>query len=301
MPRYRLLVTDLDGTLLGRTHAVSPRNLEALHAAQAAGMVVLVATGRSWLESRLALDQIPFIDHAITASGACLADARSGRLIHCYSMGEQAVAGCVEAIVSAGHLAYALTNRERCGHDYLIVGEAEMDPASRWWFSEFALKRRVVSDFVNWGDRALARHVFRVGTVASRHQLSRLVENMESSLSDSISVKHWPAVTATEAIGSETHMLEAFHPTVDKWTMVSRVCQDMGIGEQEVVAIGDGLNDLEMIRRAGLGIAMANADERVAQVARAHTGHHDEDGFADAVERLLEGAALAAEPLGGKL
>jgi hydroxymethylpyrimidine pyrophosphatase-like HAD family hydrolase len=63
----------------------------------------------------------------------------------------------------------------------------------------------------------------------------------------------------------------------------------LGVDRASIVALGDGLNDLELISNAPMGIAMANADPRIMAVARAHTARHDADGVAIAVEALLAG------------
>ena len=74
---------------------------------------------------------------------------------------------------------------------------------------------------------------------------------------------------------------------MNKWTAIEALCAEYGVDPRETAAVGDGLNDLEMIREAGLGIAMANADPRIAAVAGARAGHHDAHGFADAAELVL--------------
>jgi hydroxymethylpyrimidine pyrophosphatase-like HAD family hydrolase len=71
--------------------------------------------------------------------------------------------------------------------------------------------------------------------------------------------------------------------------MLLRVCAMRGIDPSQVVAIGDGLNDVTMVREAGLGIAMGNADPRVAAVADRGTRDHASAGVAAAIDHLLEG------------
>ena len=130
-------------------------------------------------------------------------------------------------------------------------------------------------------------HTVRVGTVARASLLGPIVERLRRELGDQIAVQHWSALTAEAAVGSETHILEAFGSGVNKWTAIESLCARYGIDPAETAAVGDGSNDFEMIRDAGLGIAMANADPRIAAVADARAGHHDADGFADAAEIVL--------------
>lgn len=79
---------------------------------------------------------------------------------------------------------------------------------------------------------------------------------------------------------------------ISKATGLQTVCRYLGIDRRAVVAIGDGLNDVAMMRWAGLGIAMGNAHEEVKAVAGQVTVHHQEHGVARAIEHILEGFAV---------
>jgi hydroxymethylpyrimidine pyrophosphatase-like HAD family hydrolase len=85
------------------------------------------------------------------------------------------------------------------------------------------------------------------------------------------------------------HVMEIFAPGVDKWTGIRQMMADWRLTAEQVAAIGDDINDLELVREAGLGVAMANAIEAVKAVADVHTGSHDEDGVAQFIDRLLDG------------
>ena len=129
----------------------------------------------------------------------------------------------------------------------------------------------------------------RVGAVATEEELAPIAARLQAEISERGFLQHWSAVTESAAVNSATHLLEVFSPEVNKWTMVAEYCRRNGIDPSRVMAIGDGINDVQLIGNAGLGIAMANADQPVLDVAAHVTGHHDEDGFADAIERVLEG------------
>ena len=68
---------------------------------------------------------------------------------------------------------------------------------------------------------------------------------------------------------------------------MDRVCQHLGLRPETCVAIGDGANDLEMIAKAGLGIAMGNADSEIQQIADLVAPPHYEDGVAIALAKLF--------------
>ncbi|MHC4793279.1 MAG: HAD family hydrolase, partial [Planctomycetota bacterium] len=105
-------------------------------------------------------------------------------------------------------------------------------------------------------------------------------------LGDRVVLQAWEAVVESEVAGDRIHLLEAFDPSVDKWTMLDWIARTRGFEREAVVAIGDGLNDVGMVGNAGVGIAMENADPRVVAVADRRTGPPG-TGVGDAIRRLL--------------
>ena len=120
-------------------------------------------------------------------------------------------------------------------------------------------------------------------------RLEPVCAQMRGRFGHRATMQAWSAVTAEQATGSRTHLLEIYALDCDKWTMLERVRGERGVPAERVVAVGDGLNDLLMIREAAVGIAMGNADPRVLEHADHVAPHHAEDGFAHAIERLLGG------------
>ena len=114
-----------------------------------------------------------------------------------------------------------------------------------------------------------------------------MVEEILDELGDRVLLQAWDAVVESEVAGDRIHLLEAFDPTVDKWTMLEGLARRRGFATEAVVAIGDGLNDVGMVGNAGIGIAMENADPRVVAVSDRRTGPPG-TGVGDAIRRLLE-------------
>lgn len=285
--RYDMLVIDLDGTLLDRTGTVSPRNARAVQAARDSGMEVVIATGRSLSESRDPLLSFGHTGYVITAGGAMLCDAATSRTLRRRVMPPEVVREVTGWLHGDDHPVLILKDADRTGYDYLIVGDAPLDPASDWWFSTMpATVRRIAGiDEDPHPDDSV-----RAAAVSCRSRLEPLAMRLQRLLGERCALQHWSAVTATHAIGSTTHLLEVFQCAVSKWSMVQQLCQDLGIMRERVASIGDGLNDLDLITCSGLGIAMGNASNDVFAAASRVTGHHDRDGVADAIEHILSGA-----------
>ena len=285
--RYDLLVIDLDGTLLGPDGTVSSDDAAAVRRARAAGLTIVIATGRALVES---LDPLRAIDHrglVVAAGGSMLCDAGCGRTLARSAMDEDLVVEVSRTLIAHGHKALLLKDAEATGYDYLAVGPDDLDPASRWWFETLPVRVRFVHAIE---DDPHPADTVRAGAVASEAELLPLALWLREEIGDRAFLQHWPAVTGTHPTGSTTHLLEVFTADVNKWTRVSAYCREAGIDPVRVAAIGDGLNDVEIVRDAGLGVAMANADPRVAAVADRVTGDHRAGGVASAIEHMLNGA-----------
>lgn len=283
---HEAVVLDLDGTLIGAGGRVADADRAAVDRAREEGLRILVATGRALVEC---LDVVRTIDHhgpVITAGGSMMSDAATGHTLARHAMPIALVHEIAGALAGFGHKVLLLKDADACGYDYLAVGEPDLDPASAWWFEQLPVRVRF-ADRVD--DDPDPDDTVRVAAVASGGELAPIARGLERDLGDRAFVQHWSAVTETEVVGSTTHLLEVFQPGVSKWTMIRRWCADHDVDPARTVAIGDGLNDVEMIREAGVGIAMSNADPRVLEVADRVTGHHHEHGVAIAIEHLLDG------------
>ncbi|MFO0782266.1 MAG: HAD hydrolase family protein [Phycisphaerales bacterium] len=286
-----LIITDLDGTLLDSRGRVSARNRAALHAARQAGWHVAIATGRTWAESHHATDAIAEEAFFIGAGGASLHEAGSGRVLATHTLGAPLVCQLAHQIIQHGHRAHLLLDPSVAGHDYLFVGTAELDPATQWWLEAHPISARDWHALPEDAHQHLGDRVLRVGTIGADDDLRALSTTLLDSHGPALTLRQWCALTPDEAIRAKekTHMLEIFARGVDKWTMATEIAARLGLHHTQTVALGDGLNDLDLVRNAGLGVAMGNADPRIAAVAQQRTATNEEDGVAVAIERLLDG------------
>lgn len=289
--RARMVVTDLDGTLLNRQGRVSKGNLAAIARAREAGIEVVIATGRSWIECRQVAQEAVGSGYAITAGGSALHDVASGVCADSIGISHDMVAHCTESLVRHGHLAHLLKDPDRAGYDYLLVGDASLDEASRWWFGVHPLVTRSspsLDSYPGGREQALA-HVLRVGTVALASDLAPLARTLEREVGERLTLKHWPALVALGQAGIDTHLLEIFDARVDKWTMIQRMCAARSIPLDEVVTVGDGLNDVGMLVGANISYAVANAEQVVRDASKLSAPDHDQDGFAFVIDQVLSG------------
>ena len=285
---WDVLVLDLDGTLLCSQGAVSDQNLHALDIVRDHGIEVVVATGRSFSECKHVLHEIQHLGVCISAGGSQLTDSDGNALLRDV-VDVLVVQEVTEQIIASGYRSLLLKDATACDAQYVLVGDASLHEASTWWFDSLGISTIEVEtmDEDPWPE-----HTLRVGAIANESDLLPIATQLKVSLEGRAKLQHWSAVTCSQATGSSTHLLEVFGNEVSKWAMLERYLGEK-LKRERIVAIGDGLNDIEVLREAGLSIVMENANEEVQQYADVLAGHHDSHGFAHAMRRWIipEGVA----------
>ncbi len=276
--RWDVLVVDLDGTLLCGMGKVSDANRKSYDAVKDAGIEVVIATGRCFSECEHILKEIDHDGVVIVAGGAQLCDAR-GNAIQSEPLDEEIVREVAKHILDGDHRLLLLKDGSACDTQYVLVGDAPLHHASTWWFESLGITLLEVATI---DEDPWPKHTLRAGAVAEQRNLKQQVSALAKQLQSRAKMQHWSAVTCSEATGSETHLLEIFGFAVNKWTMLQKHL-GKNFDPQRIVAIGDGLNDIEVLQEAGRSIAMSNANDFVQSHADFISGHHDEHGFAEAM------------------
>ncbi len=287
---FRALVVDLDGTLMGPDSAISRRNRQAIQRARQAGLEVIVATGRTPSESTHAVEAIQHNDLIIGAGGALLSNGE-GQTLERFVLSPAEVRCISEPLIQACHKVLILKDKAAVGYDYLAVGEAPLDPVTEWWFDHLPTTCEHVTsldDDPHQGDS------IRVGAISANTNLVGVVDGLRRHYSDEFEILFWSAVTPEvdqkglgEGQGS-TQLLEVFSKGVTKWRMLEHVMLRRSWNRSQIAAIGDGLNDIELLKNAGLGVAMGNAEQHVQAASDYVTASCDADGVAQAIDLILE-------------
>ncbi|MEU9874676.1 HAD family hydrolase [Streptomyces phaeochromogenes] len=260
---YKLVATDLDGTLLRSDDTVSERTREALAAATAAGAAHLVVTGRAVPWTRHILDELGYEGLAVCGQGAQLYDAGAHRLLTSVTLDRQ-VAGLALAKIEAevGPLALAASRDGvdgdvLIGPGYRVLGQLKAVPftdVAELWVAPLT---KMYIQHPELTDDEL--------TAAARAAAGGLVS----------------IVMAGEGI------VEILPLGLSKATGLSLAARRLGVKAAETIAFGDMPNDIPMFAWSAHGAAMANAHEELKAVADEMTLSNEEDGIAVVLERLL--------------
>ncbi|MEZ6317344.1 MAG: HAD family hydrolase [Phycisphaerales bacterium] len=287
--RYDLIAIDLDGTLLGPDGQVSEGNRRALVAAREAGVTVVPCTGRGLVESRRILAQFDHEGPVITAGGAITCDARTGETLHRFPMDPELAGRAVTIMHEAGHAALVLKDAPAAGFEYLVLGSDRghrIDPIIEWWFQAMRVTARFGATLA---DDEHPEHSVRVGLCAEADRSAPVAERLRVELGDRVVLHDFPAVVH-RGEHRTVHILEVFDASASKWAAIEAFCARAGLDPARTAAIGDEINDVPMIRGAGLGVAMGNAIDPVKHAADRHAPSNADDGVAFAIGRILDGA-----------
>ncbi|MES4906810.1 MULTISPECIES: HAD-IIB family hydrolase [unclassified Streptomyces] len=263
-PRFRLVATDLDGTLLRSDLTVSARTRAALALAGRAGAHHLVVTGRPAASSREFLVAIGYRGLAVCGQGAQLYDASADRLL-------------VSAALDLD-LARAVVKRteEELGGRPLELAVVTAAPENRFVITP-RFTDRVRPD---WGLVGSREELWAqpIEKVLMRHR-----EVPDGRVAAAAALAGGGEVSVTH---SEKGMIEVLPAGVDKAVGLGRAAERMGFSPEDTIAFGDMPNDIPMLEWAGYGVAMGNAHPGLIAVADEVAPDHDEDGVAAVLERL---------------
>src|SRR5262245_7201973 len=239
---YRMIAIDLDGTLLSPSGMVTQRTKAAVHKALEAGLLVCFATGRNFTESRAVLDEVAHHGAAVFVGGAMVIDTRQRVTLHRTMMEPALAAEVCGEIERCGHAALALQDTSASGLDYLVSDGIAINDATAQWMTVTAAAWKRVKDLGAFKHE----HTIRVGMVAGAERIAPVRKRLEERFGERIYVQ------SVVVPSQHVEVLEVFDPSVNKWEGILHVARTHDIDPRQIIAIGDDVNDLHMIRNAGL-------------------------------------------------
>lgn len=277
---YDALILDVDGTLLDEHDHVHPRTKAALERAREAGVIVMLATGRSSGGVRGIARQVTPGVPAIVFNGAALYSADEDRLLERSTLPPELARRVLEFARSRPLLPVVATADGQYTRPPLTEGEAV-----------------VLADFrqLHVQEDALpSEQLVRITLLSEHHTDSLdLHAEVEAVLNEAAYLTHFPLAALPQFRQSTIQVVDVQPACGGKAEALRVLSERHGIPAQRVVAVGDADNDLPMLRVAGLGVAMGNGTEAVKQVARRVIGNNDGDALGALVEELFLGGTPA--------
>jgi HAD superfamily hydrolase (TIGR01484 family) len=279
MTRFKLLALDLDGTLIGRDGVVAADVVEAIAEAEAAGVGICAATGRSYVESAGIWRQLRLLSPPqpmILVGGAIVAEAHTGRTLWQKAIPQAAACELADALGRMGYVAMVLVDAWRHGVDYIVTAQGDHDAASRDWFSKMNVRVQRVERLA---DAAEGPEALRISTVVQPALAGVMAAELAGRFAGRLTVR------AIEAPNYGVMIVEAHAAGADKMAGLRYIAQGLRVPLSQTAAVGDDTNDLTMVRGAGLGAAMPHAPRVLLDAADRVV----EAGLADFIRRLAAG------------
>lgn len=266
--KYKMIVLDLDGTLTNNKKEITPRTKEALMKAQAKGVKIVLASGRPTYGIMPLAEELELKKNCgfiLAFNGGKIIDCSDCRTIFEQKLDETLVPLLHHAAKEAGM--QILT--------YQGEGIAATDKNDKYVQEEARINKMPVEEY----DDILQQLVYPVnkclivGDPAPLHQLEiKLKKELEGRM---------------DVYRSADYFLECVPLGIDKARSIDRLITTLGIKKEEVIACGDGYNDLSMINFSGLGVAMSNAADDIKAQADYVTLSNEEDGIAHVVDKFI--------------
>jgi Cof subfamily protein (haloacid dehalogenase superfamily) len=264
MSHVKLIATDLDGTLLDSTGKIPERNLGTLKKAIAGGIATTICTGRMFSSARRFAEQIGIRIPLICYNGAMLRRPDGETIWHLP----------LDMEMARKLLTICLTRRvhvQSYVEDELYVRDADAD-VFQDYIKHFGVTGKIVGD-----------DIFNPPTNPTK--LLAMTEDAEDALGMMKELKE-SFGDALYVTRSNANFVEMMNPKANKANALRKLAEEIGVTMGDVLAIGDGENDVEMVASAGIGVAMGNGAERIKSAANHVAPTNDDDGVSWAIERF---------------
>ena len=273
MHNIKIIALDLDGTLLNSNKELTSASSAALYRAAESGILIVPTTGRFYGGMPEEIRQLPFVKYAVTINGAQVADVSNGEVIY------KAELSCSQSVRIMEFL-----------DGYPVIYDCYQDNDA--WMTA-RLKERI--------DETVSSHHYR----KMLHELRKPVDELKKVLTErnrgvqkvqfftnkpevrALLMEELPKRFRDICVTSSTDdNVEINQSCANKGQALLALAEYLGVKREEILAFGDGMNDISMLKTAGIGVAMANACDEAKTAADSITLSCDEDGVARGIEEI---------------
>lgn len=271
MGKYDLIALDMDGTLLTSEQIISASVREAIDKAVEQGKIVVISTGRSPSELLDYKEEFKNIRYYICENGALLYDSMEERIIDAQAIPEELAEELMKIAENWDVMIYVASNgRHMCTYsdvlrmEYFQIGQ----------YKELMLRTAVLHDDM------IASYRREHFPIEKLNFFSVSAERREALREE---LKKFPLT----AVYAEETSLEISPLHMSKAVGLLKLCDHLSIPLDRAIAVGDSDNDAEMLKKAGLSVAMGNARPYIKELCDVVVADNDHDGCAEAIEKYL--------------
>ena len=268
---YKLLALDMEGTILTSQKTVSPATVKAINNLIKRGTAVTLCTGRGVAELKDYTDDFSAIPYGILNSGGCVYDFTKRQSIHRILLDDSSLIECIRAAQKVKAMPYLLTE------DASVAQAEDMRDVSRFQMGMYQSLYDRVATIVPDMETYVREHPGKSLKLCIFHRDSGTREQTRRA------VKH----LGMELADAETTSLEISPRGVTKGLGLQILCSYLGISIEESVAVGDADNDIDVLKAAGLSVAMGNANKTVKDLCDVIVADNDRDGVVEVIDRFF--------------
>ncbi|WP_435006404.1 HAD family hydrolase [Tundrisphaera lichenicola] len=277
--RFKILALDIDGTILDREGNLRDRTIHAVNRAAEAGIRPILCTGRRYRRALSIAEKLGIHGPLVCNSGAILKDSTEHRTLWRADFEEGLLGEILNIFHHRNEPVLSFTDRSNESLDFL-VSHAH---SGRRLFDDYLDQNRPYAEINSgWVENPGPGH-FHLCAIGTRSTMKEFDDLIHENLPGRVQtfVQKSPRYSGT--------MCEVLRHDANKWSALLQLARHWNVNPSEVCAVGDDMNDIPMIRGAGLGVAMGHACAAVKEVADLVTGEDDEDGVAMLIEDFLLG------------
>lgn len=266
--KEKVLVLDIDGTLTNSQKEITPATRQGIQAVMERGHKVILASGRPTPGMRRYEQELE-----LTKYGGYLLSFNGGRIIECRT-GEIVYQRILPPMVIPE--LYSFAQKNGCGlityFGDCIISAFEPDQYVELESRINGMDVKVVENFKGFVDFDVNKCLL----TAPVEKAQQLEQELQQKYKGTLSIYR-----------SEPFFIEVMPMNVDKATSLDRMLEAIGLTREDAVCCGDGFNDISMIKYAGVGVAMGNAQPAVKEAADYITATNDEDGLVQVIDHFI--------------
>ena len=268
---YQLMAVDMDGTLLNDKKQIPQDNIDSINQALKAGKHIVLCSGRSVGEMERYFTLFPDMRYVICESGAEIYDIREKTFIFQKRIEPDYVKEVCETVKDQEVMPLFMINSR------IYLSERDMDRLDYYRIENFEEHFRVCGHYTKDALSYCRETGYNASKICLFHRNTQERKETKDKL----------AGLPLELVYSEITSLEISPKGIDKGLGLSKLCRHLQIPIEESIAIGDHYNDMAMLRKAGLAVAMGNAIDEVKEMCHVTVADCNHSGVAEAVDRFL--------------
>lgn len=288
---YKLVAIDLDGTLLNSYGEVSNKNKEAIQKAIKKNVEVVLTSGRPIMSVKNLANEIGCNNYMICGNGAITYDIQNDKIVYNKFL-EKAKVLQIIRICEENSIFYNVYTKDtiltkNLNYNILFYNQENAskpeDKKTRITIMqniEEYIQNREEEDYLKITICDNNKVIF--GSIIKKLRIIKDVDVLDVAHMSRKIIKD-----GTENVSMEYFYTEITNTNVDKWQAIENLIEKLQIKREEVIAIGDNINDAEMVKNAGLGIMMGNSAPYIKEMADIVVNDNDNDGVAEAIEKYI--------------